>query len=111
MLADLWGMVNAIVVPNSNDYNADICDGFGGVKGGEGDNDSAVPPPLPLPSLVVLASEGQNFDLAKYIVSSTRYEYSIQYIVSYNTIHCFFNISFKTVCIVITKQFILSNNF
>jgi hypothetical protein len=25
-------------------------------------------------------SEGQNFDLAKYIVSSTRYEYSIQYI-------------------------------
>jgi hypothetical protein len=34
-------------------------------------------------------SEGQNFDLAKYIVSSTRYEYSIQYIVSYNTIHCF----------------------
>jgi hypothetical protein len=34
-------------------------------------------------------SEGQNFDLAKYIVSSTRYEYSIQYIVSYDTIHCF----------------------
>jgi hypothetical protein len=34
-------------------------------------------------------SEGQNFDLAKYIVSSTRYRYSIQYIVSYNTIHYF----------------------
>ncbi len=32
---------------------------------------------------------GQNFDLAKYIVLSTRYEYSIQYIVSYNTIHYF----------------------
>jgi hypothetical protein len=35
------------------------------------------------------SSEGQNFDLAKYTVSSTRYEYSIQYIVSYDTIHCF----------------------
>jgi hypothetical protein len=34
-------------------------------------------------------SKGQNFDLAKYIGLSTRYEYSIQYIVSYNTIHCF----------------------
>ncbi len=34
-------------------------------------------------------SEGQIFDLAKYIVSSTRYEYSIQYIVSYDTIHCY----------------------
>ncbi len=34
-------------------------------------------------------SEGQNFDLAKYIVSSTRYEYSIKYIVSYDTIHYF----------------------
>ncbi len=34
-------------------------------------------------------AEGQNFDLEKYIVSSTRYEYSIQYIVSYDTIHCF----------------------
>jgi hypothetical protein len=34
-------------------------------------------------------SEEQNFDLVKYIVLSTRYEYSIQYIVSYNTI-CYF---------------------
>ncbi len=37
----------------------------------------------------ILPSEGQNFDLAKYIVLSTRYEYSIQYIVSYDIIHCF----------------------
>jgi hypothetical protein len=35
-------------------------------------------------------SEGQNFDLAKYIVSGTRYEYSIQFIVLYNTVHCFY---------------------
>jgi hypothetical protein len=43
-------MVNAIVVPNSNDYNADIGNGSGSVKGGEGDDDSAVhPPPLTLP--------------------------------------------------------------
>jgi hypothetical protein len=34
-------------------------------------------------------SEGQNFDLAKYIVSRTRYEYSMQYIVSYDTMYCF----------------------
>ncbi len=34
-----------------------------------------------------ITSEGQIFDLAKCIVLSTRYEYSIQYIVSYNTIH------------------------
>jgi hypothetical protein len=34
-------------------------------------------------------SEGQKFNLAKYIVSSTRYEYSIQYVVSYDTINCF----------------------
>jgi hypothetical protein len=36
------------------------------------------------------ASERQNFDLAKYIVLSTRYEYSIQLIVLYDTIHCFY---------------------
>jgi hypothetical protein len=35
------------------------------------------------------ASEGQNYDLAKYIVLSTRYEYSIQFIVSYDTIYYF----------------------
>ncbi len=34
-----------------------------------------------------LTWEGQNFDLAKYIVSSTRYEYSIQYcIIQHNTL-------------------------
>ncbi len=26
MSADLWGMVNAIVIPNGNNYNADIGD-------------------------------------------------------------------------------------
>jgi hypothetical protein len=51
MSADLWGMVNTIVVPNGDDYNADGGDGSGGVKGGEGDDDSAVPPPpTPHPS-------------------------------------------------------------
>jgi hypothetical protein len=55
----------------------------------------AIPPPVTTvnnaddnPDMLP-TSERQNFDLAKYIVSSTRYEYSIQYIVSYNTIHCF----------------------
>jgi hypothetical protein len=50
MSADLWGVVNAIVLPNCDDYNADIGDGSGGIKGGEGNNDSVVPlpsPPLP----------------------------------------------------------------
>ncbi len=37
-------MVNAIVVPNGDNYNADVGDGFGGNKGGEGNNDSAVAP-------------------------------------------------------------------
>ncbi len=51
MSADLWGMVNAIVLPNSDDYNADVGDSSSGIKGGEGDDDSAVPlPPPPPPS-------------------------------------------------------------
>ncbi len=51
MLVDLWGMVNAIVVPNGDDYNADVGNGSGNVKGGEGDDNSAVPlPPPPPPS-------------------------------------------------------------
>jgi hypothetical protein len=74
---------------------------------------SSVPACALAMEIVRQTSEGKIFDLAKYIVSSTRYEYSIQYIVSYDTIHFLnknFNTSFKTVCIVITKQFILSNN-
>ncbi len=36
MLSDLWGMVNTIVVPNGDDYNADVGDSSGGIKGEEG---------------------------------------------------------------------------
>ncbi len=54
MSVDLWGMVNAIIIPNSNDYNADVGNGSSGVKGGEGDNDLVVPPPPPPLSIVVL---------------------------------------------------------
>jgi hypothetical protein len=57
----------------------DVSESFRGEKGGA----SGDAPPA------TTTSEGQNFDLAKYIVSSTRYEYSIQYIASYNAIHCF----------------------
>jgi hypothetical protein len=53
MLADLWGMVNTIIIPNGNDWNADIGNGSSSIKGGGGDNDLAVPPPPP-PPLVVL---------------------------------------------------------
>ncbi len=42
MSVDLWGiMVNAIVVPDCDYYNADIGNGSGGIKGGEGH----LPPP------------------------------------------------------------------
>jgi hypothetical protein len=44
--------------------------------------------PITSSNFIRTPSEGQNFDLAKHIVSSTRYEYSIHYIVSYDTKHC-----------------------
>ncbi len=49
MSADLWEMVNTIIAPKGNNYNADVGDGSGGVKGGEGNNDLAVPLPFPPP--------------------------------------------------------------
>ncbi len=53
-MADLWGMVNTVVLPNCNNCNADVGDGSSGIKGGGGNNDSAGPLPLPPPPPVVL---------------------------------------------------------
>ncbi len=54
MLADLWGTVNTVVIPNDDDCIADVGDGSGGVEGGGGNNDLAVPPDSSTPPLVVL---------------------------------------------------------
>ncbi len=55
------------------------------------------------PTWTRASSEGQNFDLEKYIGSSTRYEYSIQYIlyhmIQYIVFSKNFNVSFETVSI------------
>ncbi len=53
MLADLWGLVNIVIVPNGDDCNADIGNGSGSIKGGGGGDDSVVPLPTP-PPLVIL---------------------------------------------------------
>ncbi len=49
MLADLWGMVNTLIVPNCNYCNVEVGDGSGDAKGGGVNNNLAVPPPPPPP--------------------------------------------------------------
>jgi hypothetical protein len=44
MLADLWWMVNTIVVPNSDDCNTDVGNSSGSIKRGGRDYDLVVPP-------------------------------------------------------------------
>jgi hypothetical protein len=52
ILADLWGTVNTIIIPNGDNCNANIGNGSGGIKGG-GATTTRQCPHL-LPSLVVL---------------------------------------------------------
>ncbi len=54
-MADLWGMVNTVVVPNCNYCNVEVALSSGSANGGGGDDDSVVPPPPPpLPLLVLI---------------------------------------------------------